>query len=133
MEGMSNGLGSTPVMPINTESAVVAVFDNSVAAEAAAAELVANAYASDHIHLAAKTPAGSEQPGAGHREPDIKQWVESVFAQDNETERQHYEEVVRDGSTLLGVSTPDQMAGQAADILNRYEPAETVLARIPVK
>ena len=123
-------------MPISTESTVVAVFGNSVAAEAAAAELVTNAFASDHIHLTAKAPAVSSmhqsiQPPAGHREPDVQHWVESVFGQDSETERQHYEEVVRDGSTLLGVSTPDQMAADAADILNHLEPMETIPARIP--
>ncbi len=120
-----------------TESAVVAVFGNSYAAEAAAAELVTNAFASDRIHLAAKAPSTSSnkqesiQPQAGHREPDVQQWVESVFGQDSESERQHYEEVVRDGRTLLGVSTPDQMAAAAADIVNHHEPVETILAHIP--
>ena len=122
-------------MPTNTESAVVAVFHNSVAADAAAAELVTNAFASDHIHLAAKTPTPCEhtlvQLPAGHREPDVQQWVESVFGQDSETEREHYEEVVHNGGTLLGVTTPDQMAAEAADIVNHHEPVETILARIP--
>lgn len=122
-------------MPITTtESAVVAVFGSSSEAEAAAAELVTNAFASDHIHLA-KTPVPSEhtsvQPPAGHREPDVRQWMESIFGHDSETERQHYEEAVRSGRTLLGVSTPDQMAADAADILNHHGPVETILARNP--
>lgn len=123
-------------MLTRTESVVVAVFGNSFVADAAAAELVTNAFASDHIHLAAETPlAPSEhdlvQPRAGHREPDARHWVESVFGQDSETERQHYEEVVHNGRTLLGVSTPDQMAADAVDILNHHEPMETILARLP--
>jgi hypothetical protein len=54
-----------------------------------------------------------------------------VFGHDSNTERQRYEEAVRNGKALLGVNTPDQMIHKAADILNHHLPVETVLARVP--
>ena len=123
-------------MRTTTESAVVAIFGDSSAAQAAAAELVTNAFAGDRIHITSEsqpTPSnhGSVQnPRVGDLQPDVKRWVESVFGHDSDTE-QRYEEAVRNGKALLGVSTPDQMVGKAADILNRHLPVETVLARVP--
>jgi hypothetical protein len=124
-------------MTTTTESAVVAIFGDSSAAEAAATELVTNAFAGDRIHITSEsqpTPSnhGSVQnPRVGDLQPDVKRWVESVFGHDSDTERQRYEEAVRTGKTVLGVSTPDQMVGKAADILNHHLPVETVLARVP--
>jgi hypothetical protein len=124
-------------MRTTTESAVVAIFGDSSAAQAAAAELVTNAFAGDRIHITSEsqpTPSnhGSVQnPRVGDLQPDVKRWVESVFGHDSDTERQRYEEAVRNGKALLGVSTPDQMVGKAADILNHHLPVETALARVP--
>jgi len=124
-------------MMTTIESAVVAIFGDSSAAEAAAAELVTNAFAGDRIHItSASQPAASnhgsvQNPRLGDRQPNVKRWVESVFGYDSDTEQQHYEEAVRNGKAVLGVSTPDQMVGKAADILNHHLPVETVLARVP--
>jgi hypothetical protein len=124
-------------MRTTTESAVVAIFGDSSAAQAAAAELVTNAFAGDRIHITSEsqpTPSnhGSVQnPRVGDLQPDVKRWVESVFGHDSDTERQRYEEAVRNGKAVLEVSTPDQMVGKAADILNHHLPVETVLARVP--
>ena len=119
-----------------TESAVVAIFGDSFAAKAAATELINNAFAGDRIHIAETQPVPSNPDSVGssrvaHHEADVNHWSESVFGQNNQTERQHYEEAVRNGKALLGVTTPDQMVGEAADILNHYSPLETILARVP--
>ena len=104
------------------ESAVVAIFGDSSAAEAAAAELVTNAFAGDRIHItSASQPTASnhdsvQNPRVGDLQPDVKRWVESVFGYDSDTEQQRYEEAVRNGKAVVGVSTPDQMVGKAADI-----------------
>src|SRR4051794_14049402 len=113
-----------------TESAVIAEFDDPSAAQAAAAELTASAFAGDHIHVVSDTPSIPPNdkpvpyPAIEHDERDIKGWLESVCGQDSETERPHYERAVRNGKVLLGVSTPDQMVDTVAEILTHHSPLE---------
>jgi hypothetical protein len=124
-------------MPTKTEAAVVAVFRNISDAQAAAGELTANAFAGDHIHIAAEntesTPRTDQQPSrdAGHLEKNVESWCKATFGQNQETERDHYKRIVHGGNALLGLDTPEQMVGTATDILNHHSPVD--LARHEVR
>lgn len=123
-------------MLMRTESALVAVFGSPSDAQAAAKELVTNSFAEDHIHvIAERQPSAAEsrpteQP-AGYYEQSVGRWCESIFGPGSKTEQQQYEEAVRRGKTLIGVSTPDQMLDKAVEILNHHSPVETVMAQRP--
>ena len=124
-------------MPTRTESALVAVFGNPFEAQAAAKELVTNAFAGNRIHIVSQaqpdpsTNTSGGYPGAGRHDQDVERWLVSVFGQASKTECQHYEEAVREGKAVVGVSTPDQMVDRAAEILNHHSPIKTMLARVP--
>ena len=110
-----------------TDSAVVAVFDGTSQAQAAATDLTANAFAGDHIHLATSSDVKPSDrttigPAVRYHDGDVKEWLECVRGEDSETERQQYEDAVHTGKSLVGLNTPRQMAGRAAEILNRHSP-----------
>ena len=117
-------------MRTNTESAIVAEFRSFLEAEAAVGELAANAFAGDHIHVTsdamqARVPAEVAPPeygGAAHYDKDVRQWLESMFGQNAGIEQQPYENAVQTGRILVGVTTPEQMADRAADILGHHSP-----------
>lgn len=104
------------------ESAVVVVFRNTSDAETAAGELMGNAFAEDHIHIT----SGNTLPyrGAGHHENSVRNWFESIFGMDDQTERQYYENAVAAGNVLLGLDTPEQNIDAAAKILTHHAPLD---------
>ena len=115
-------------MQAKTESAVVAEFRSLSEAEHAIEDLTANAFAGEHIHVTsdmtrARAPADVPLPySAGHYEKDVRHWLTSMFGQNAETEQAKYENVVHAGRALVGVSTPEQMLDNAADILTHHSP-----------
>jgi hypothetical protein len=116
-------------VPMRTERTVVAVFRDLSEAQAAAQELTTNAFAGDHIHLASEVApaAGAERPPrphpAGHQEGSVDQWLESLGAE-NEPQRQDYQNAIRAGKALVGVTTPEQMVDMAARILKHHSPEQ---------
>src|ERR1035438_8814010 len=117
-------------IPTKTEAAVVAVFRNISDAQAAAGELTANAFAGDHIHIAAEDTESTARANpqssrdAGHLEKNVESWCKATFGQNQETERDHYKRIVHGGNALLGLDTPEQMVGTATDILNHHSPVD---------
>jgi hypothetical protein len=123
--------GRRMLLSARTESAVIAVFRDLPEAQAAAAELTANAFAGDHIHLTSDanrshpcSHSGSRYSGSGRYEGNLDNWLEAMFPEDGENERQRYDEDVRSGKVLLGVTTPQQMLDTAADILHHQSPID---------
>lgn len=116
-------------MQMRTECAVVAVFSNMSAAEAAAGDLAGNAFATDHIHITSKNKRPTAVNGPQYRsaacgEASVRDWFRSVFDQDDEHKREYYESAVRRGKILLGLDTPEQMISTAVDVLNHHSPLE---------
>jgi hypothetical protein len=117
-------------MQTKTESAVVAEFRGFSEAGEAVRELEANAFAGDHIHVTsdltqASAPADVPLPqcgGAGHYEKDVRQWLESMFGQNADTDQGSCENALHAGRVLVGVTTPEQMLDRAADILSHHSP-----------
>ena len=117
-------------MQTRTQSTLAAVFGTASEAHAAARELVTNAFAGDHIHILSERQTADGRPGrsAGYREPDLKHWLASMFGRASTSDRQHYEEVMREGKAIVGVSTPYQMVSRAAEILSHHAPLETTVS-----
>ena len=111
-------------MPTRTESALVAVFDGTSQAQAAAAELTANGFAGDHIHIAssdAKVRVESiSTPAVRSHQRGVDDLLEEVRGERRETERCQYEQAVDEGKALLGVRTPMQMKDKATEILSHH-------------
>jgi hypothetical protein len=84
-----------PVLMTKTDSRVVAVFRDLPTAQAAADELIANAFAEDHIYI---SPESSNQ--------DLQ------------------ESVARLGTIMLTLVIPQQTVDIAADILNHHSPVK---------
>lgn len=113
-------------MSTRTESAVVAVFDGTSQAQAAAAELTANGFAGDHIHIASSGAqvATMSRPAVRSHERGVDDLLEEVRGERSETERCQYEQAVDEGKAVLGVRTPMQMKDKAAEILSRHGPCD---------
>ncbi len=116
-------------MPTRTESAVVAVFDGTSQAHAAAAELTANAFAGDHIHIASSDAevATISTPAIRSHQRGVDDLLQEVSGERSETKRCQYEQAVEEGKALLGVRTPMQMKDKAAEILSRHGPRDVRL------
>lgn len=106
----------------STESAVVVVFHNISDAETAAGELTRNAFAEDHIYISSENTPSSR--GTGHHENGVRNWFESIFGKDDQTERQYYERAIAAGNVLLGLETPEQNVGAATQILRHHAPLD---------
>lgn len=121
-------------MPSKSESSLVAVFGNVSEAEAAATDLVKNAFAGDHIHILSESNSPrsdddtTEYARAGHAVQDVERWSALVFGRASKAEYQHYKKAARRGKALVGVSTPSQMVDDATEVLTRHAPLETVVA-----
>jgi len=116
-------------MPTKTESAVVAVFDGASQAQAAAAELTANAFAGDHIHIASSNTemVPFSTPAIRSHQGGVDDLLQEVSGERSETKRCQYEQAVDGGKALLGVRTPRQMKDKAAEILSRHSPCDVRL------
>lgn len=123
-------------MPTRTESTLVAVFGNPSEAQAAAKELLNNAFAGDHIHV---VPEVESRPSDKRRKAEysagldyrhLNRCFSSIFGQASNAERQHYAEAVHEGKAVVAVSAPDQMANRVAEILSHHAPVEAVLWRV---
>ena len=119
------------LLPVRTEAAVVAVFRGLPEAQAAAAELTANAFAGDHIHLTSDasrshphTRDGSAYLGSGDHVGNLDNWLKAMFLWNSHNDRHRYDNVVRSGNVLLGVTTPEQMVDTAANILHHQSPID---------
>jgi hypothetical protein len=124
-------------MPTKTESALVAVFGNPSDAQAAARELVRNAFAGDRIQIASEAQADDRSADwqgeflrVGYHDKDIERWLVSIFGPCSKIECQHYAGVVSRGKAAVALSTPHQMVDKAAHILNHHSPITTMLARV---
>jgi hypothetical protein len=111
-----------------TEVAVFAAFGGPSDAHAAIAELTANAFAGDHIHLTAN-PAStlSEYPAWPYENtPDqqrnVSGWIESGLRELSDSHEKRFLEAAVTAPVVVAIRTPSQMADKAAEILNRHGP-----------
>ena len=118
-------------MTNTTETSVVAVFNNSGDAQAAADDLKKNGIDSDDIYISSyDSSAQDDAPQTGysetrtpHHEGGFIGWLKSMFGSDeDDPDRYQYEEAARTGKILLSVSVPEEQAEFVADILERHSP-----------
>jgi stress response protein YsnF len=103
---------------------VVAVFRNLSDAQAAASELESSGFSEDEIYISSTDQSGSSESSDTSHEGGITGWFKRVFGGDDESDRNYYESAVSTGNVLLSVETHEGNVDTAADILNRYSPAD---------
>lgn len=120
-------------MTNTTETSVVAVFNNTGDAQAAADDLKNNGVDSDDIYISsyessaqdAAAQTGYSETRTLHHEGGFIGWLKSIFGSDeDDPHRSQYEEATRSGKILLSVSVSEEQAEFVADILERHSPVD---------
>lgn len=120
-------------MTNTTETSVVAVFNNSRDAQAAADDLKKNGIDSDDVYISsydsstqdAAPQTGYSETRTQHHEGGFIGWLKSIFGSDeDDPDRYQYEEAARSGKILLSVSIPEEQAEFVADIVGRHSPVD---------
>ena len=120
-------------MSHDTETSVIAVFNNNSDAQAAADDLKNNGIDSDDIYIGsydtstqdAAAQTGYSESRTHHREGGFIGWLKSIFGSDeDDPDRYQYEQAARSGKIVLSVSIPEEQAEYVADILDRHSPVD---------
>jgi hypothetical protein len=111
-----------------TEVAVFAAFGGPADAHAAIAELTANAFAGDHIHLTTNPASTLSEHSAWpyenttDQQRNVSDWIESGLRELSDSHEKRFFEAAVTVPVVVAIRTTSQMADKAAEILNRHRP-----------
>ena len=119
---------------MSRENTILAAFQSSANAQAAAAALQQAGIPRDDIYLETRSNSATELKQES-TEGGFTGWVKSLFSEDDDAERSRYESAIQQGTSLLRVDVLEEEIPAVEEILNRYSPvdvhAESAIASSP--
>jgi uncharacterized protein (TIGR02271 family) len=108
---------------MSRENTILAAFQSSADAQAAATELQQAGIPRDDIYLEAKSNQGfgvNQESGKG----GFTEWVKSLFSENDHVDRSGYESAIQRGATLLRVDVLNEEIPTVEEIINRHSPMD---------